>query len=64
MPTLVCTTRNEVMEAVTSRSGQIPVMRRVNRPVIVAFIDIDVYHEAIRRHREQYTERLIKERTT
>lgn len=63
MPTLVCTTDNEVTEAVDSRSGWPAVTRRVNRPVIVAFIDIDVYHEAIRRHRNEYIERLIKQRS-
>jgi hypothetical protein len=60
---LVCTTDNEVTEAVVSLSGERAVTRRANRPTVFVFIGIDVYHEAIRRHRETYVENMIQERT-
>jgi hypothetical protein len=63
METLVSTTDNEVTEAIISRSGQQAVTRRVNRPTVFVFIGIDVYHEAIARHRQAYIEELIRERS-
>jgi hypothetical protein len=63
MTVLVCTVDNEVTEAVRSTSTRRAVTRLVNRPTTIAFIDIEVYHEAIRRHRETYVEHMIRERT-